>query len=71
MARSLFIEEESGVSTGRVHPHNGYYAGDFSSVRTGSGPFDASARSRSAVSGLSSAPAIVSSAPAPRSTSWV
>ena len=32
MAASLGIEEESGVSTGWVHPHNGYYAGDFSSV---------------------------------------
>ena len=27
------IEEESGTYTPRrVHPHNGYYAGDFSSV---------------------------------------
>ena len=27
------IEEESGTSTPRsAHPHNGYYAGDFSSV---------------------------------------
>ena len=27
------IEEESGTySPRRVHPHNGYYAGDFSSV---------------------------------------
>lgn len=27
------IEEESGTFTPRVvHPHNGYYAGDFSSV---------------------------------------
>ena len=36
MARSLFIEEEWGVTTGRIHPHNGYYAGDFSQtpVRT-------------------------------------
>lgn len=31
MAASLFIEEESGTCTGRSrHPHNGYYAGDFS-----------------------------------------
>jgi hypothetical protein len=30
MARALVIEEESGTSRGRVHAHNGYYAGDFS-----------------------------------------
>jgi hypothetical protein len=30
MATSLVIEEESGIYTGSVHPHNGYYAGDFS-----------------------------------------
>lgn len=29
MAASIAIEEESGTFTGRVHPHNGYYAGDF------------------------------------------
>ena len=29
MAASVGIEEESGVFTGRIHPHNGYYAGDF------------------------------------------
>jgi len=27
------IEEESGTTTGWVHPHNGYYAGDFSDPR--------------------------------------
>jgi hypothetical protein len=39
MAASLFIEEESGTYTTRPrHPHNGYYAGDFSRVPwTGSG----------------------------------
>jgi len=31
MAASIVIEEESGTFTGRVHPHNGYYAGDFGS----------------------------------------
>ena len=36
MATSLVIEEESGTCTGYVHPHNGYYAGDFS-LRTASG----------------------------------
>jgi hypothetical protein len=30
MAQSLVIEEESGTSCGWLHPHNGYYAGDFS-----------------------------------------
>ena len=29
MAASIGIEEESGVFTGRLHPHNGYFAGDF------------------------------------------
>lgn len=29
MAATLTIEEESGVYSGRLHPHNGYYAGDF------------------------------------------
>jgi hypothetical protein len=29
MAQALVIEEESGISRGFVHPHNGYYAGDF------------------------------------------
>jgi hypothetical protein len=29
MARGLVIEEESGTCSGFVHPHNGYYAGDF------------------------------------------
>lgn len=32
MAASLVIEEESGTWTGWIHPHNGYYAGDFSDV---------------------------------------
>ena len=32
MAASLIIEEESGAWTGWIHPHNGYYAGDFSDV---------------------------------------
>ena len=29
MAASIAVEMESGVSAGRLHPHNGYYAGDF------------------------------------------
>ena len=32
MAKSLTIEEESGVITGTRHQHNGYYAGDFTEV---------------------------------------
>jgi hypothetical protein len=30
MAASLEIESESGTYDGWVHPHNGYYGGDFS-----------------------------------------
>ncbi len=30
MAIEIFTEEESGTYTGHLHPHNGYYAGDFS-----------------------------------------
>ena len=33
MAASIFIEQESGTSRGWVHPHNGYYAGDFTGPR--------------------------------------
>jgi|tagenome__1003787_1003787.scaffolds.fasta_scaffold20204206_2 hypothetical protein len=33
MAGSMVIEEESGTYTARRHPHNGYYAGDFSGRR--------------------------------------
>jgi hypothetical protein len=33
MAASLIIEAESGTYRGRTpHPHNGYYAGDFSNA---------------------------------------
>jgi hypothetical protein len=32
MARGLVTEEESGTCRGWVHPHNGYYAGDFSTT---------------------------------------
>jgi hypothetical protein len=38
MAASMFLELESGTATGRVHPHNGYYAGDFSTPRHESAP---------------------------------
>ena len=34
MAATRIIEQESGTYTGRVHPHNGYYAGDFSDRRS-------------------------------------
>jgi len=30
MAASITIEEERGTYAGSPHPHNGYYAGDFS-----------------------------------------
>jgi hypothetical protein len=31
MAASMILEEDSGTYTARFsHPHNGYYAGDFS-----------------------------------------
>ena len=53
MATSLVIEEESGTCTGYVHPHNGYYAGDFS-LRTASTTVERSATVlpfRAAVSG--------------------
>lgn len=33
MATSLNVEEEHGIYTGTSHPHNGYYAGDFSAHR--------------------------------------
>lgn len=30
MAASITVEEERGTSARSVHPHNGYWAGDFS-----------------------------------------
>ena len=33
MAATIFVEVESGTCSGRVHPHYGYYAGDFSTQR--------------------------------------
>ena len=33
MAAWMTLEEESGTSRRTVHPHNGYYAGDFSQLR--------------------------------------
>jgi hypothetical protein len=35
MAATIPVETDSGTYSGRVHPHNGYYAGDFSSARSG------------------------------------
>ncbi|MFP5335386.1 MAG: hypothetical protein ACLGIV_08740 [Actinomycetes bacterium] len=32
MAASIIIEEERGTTTGYRHPHNGYWAGDFSAT---------------------------------------
>lgn len=33
MAATIPVEVETGTYSGRVHPHNGYYAGDFSTSR--------------------------------------
>jgi hypothetical protein len=33
MATSRLIEFETGTTTGWIHPHNGYDAGDFSTPR--------------------------------------
>jgi hypothetical protein len=38
MAASIFVEQETGTYSGRVHPHNGYYAGDFSAPRQDAAP---------------------------------
>ena len=46
MARALVIEEESGTCRGWVHPHNGYYAGDFSASRSATVETTLSASSR-------------------------
>ena len=35
MAASIIVETECGTYVGSRHPHNGYYAGDFSSGRHG------------------------------------
>ena len=46
MAATLIVEYESGTCTGFVHPHNGYWAGDFSAVSpTVPGPGSAPATS--------------------------
>jgi hypothetical protein len=34
MAATLIIETDSGMCRDWVHPHNGYYAGDFSAPGT-------------------------------------
>jgi hypothetical protein len=33
MAASIPVEQESGMAVGRVHSHNGYYAGEFTPAR--------------------------------------
>jgi hypothetical protein len=38
MAASLVIEHETGTWYGQIHPHNGYYGGDFSRARRQSPP---------------------------------
>jgi hypothetical protein len=45
MATALVIEEESGSCSGFVHPHNGYYAGDFHRADAGRLPTPGFARS--------------------------
>jgi hypothetical protein len=37
MAATIPVEVETGTYSGRVHPHNGYYAGDFSSSSRATG----------------------------------
>jgi hypothetical protein len=32
MAATIFIEEESGTTTGHLHPHNGYYGGTLAAL---------------------------------------
>jgi hypothetical protein len=32
MAASIAVEEDSGTFSGHVHPHDGYYAGEFVST---------------------------------------
>jgi hypothetical protein len=34
VAATIFVEVETGTCSGQVHPHNGYYAGDFSAPRS-------------------------------------
>ena len=66
----LLLEEESGSSTGRRHPHNGYYAGDFSCgieapERQSPGARQAVAalvRGTASTAGLDLAPTLVSAA---------
>ncbi|QIX27155.1 hypothetical protein ncot_11515 [Nocardioides sp. JQ2195] len=55
----LTIEEDRGTYTGRLHPHNGYYAGDFSR-RSKNG---ATGRSAMTGSGLGTRTATWGSAP--------
>ncbi len=38
MAASTIIEEEQGTYVRSPHPHNGYYAGDFSAQPAAGGP---------------------------------
>ena len=40
MAATLIIEVETGTYVGSPHPHNGYYAGDFSRFPLPGGPGD-------------------------------
>ena len=51
MAHALVIEEESGISRGFVHPHNGYYSGDFHQAKVDPRPTSDFAQFRAQPSG--------------------
>lgn len=53
MAATIPVETESGIDSGRVHPHNGYYAGDFTSARS-----DSRSRGGAHPAGIPSGPAL-------------
>ncbi|WP_143099871.1 hypothetical protein [Nocardioides psychrotolerans] len=55
MAASIITEQESGTYTRRIHSHNGYYAGDFSTPRA--------ARRPAAADSLSVPPALLHPGP--------
>ena len=44
MAATIAVEEEFGTFVGTPHPHNGYYAGDFTDVPFHVLPIDPSTR---------------------------
>jgi hypothetical protein len=66
MAMTLLSEEEHGTCSGRVHPHNGYYAGDFSATRQPVSPWSLYASYRPRLR-----PPTASPNPSPSATSLV